>query len=178
MRHGRPSDPDRVGCYFCNDVVAPADSVTERTLDQQCTVSRPGLSSVAGALAGEMAAALVAGGGRAEAKSEEAVAREAVEDRNTGASLGAVPHMVRGCLFGFTQGSMRGPAFSQCVGCSDRVLERLRSEGWGFVKAVAGNGGVLEAATGLDELRRRVMSVEVGEEGAEGGEGSDDWEEI
>ncbi|OXB61248.1 hypothetical protein ASZ78_006383 [Callipepla squamata] len=78
----------KLGCYFCNDVVAPGDSTRDRTLDQQCTVSRPGLAMIAGALAVELMVSVLQHpeGGYAVASSSD----DRMNEPPT--SLGLVPH--------------------------------------------------------------------------------------
>uniref|UniRef100_A0A3B3YCV7 Ubiquitin-like modifier-activating enzyme ATG7 n=1 Tax=Poecilia mexicana TaxID=48701 RepID=A0A3B3YCV7_9TELE len=80
----------KLGCYFCNDVVAPGDSTRDRTLDQQCTVSRPGLAMIAGALAVELMVSILqhSEGGYAVASSSD----DRMNEPPT--SLGLVPHQV------------------------------------------------------------------------------------
>jgi E1-like protein-activating enzyme Gsa7p/Apg7p len=57
MRHG--NDENNLGCYFCNDIISPIDTSSNRTLDQQCTISRPGISSICSGFASEMAISIL-----------------------------------------------------------------------------------------------------------------------
>ena len=106
-----------LGCYFCNDVVAPGDSMSDRTLDMQCTVTRAGVSAVAAALAVELAVSCIQHpqGGGAPAGVGAGEPPEGV--------LGIIPHTIRGSLHSFNQYLPTGPSFSQCTACSQKVLQ-------------------------------------------------------
>uniref|UniRef100_A0A3Q4B788 Ubiquitin-like modifier-activating enzyme ATG7 n=1 Tax=Mola mola TaxID=94237 RepID=A0A3Q4B788_MOLML len=130
MRHGLKKPPvsqrsslfsnipgHKLGCYFCNDVVAPGDSTRDRTLDQQCTVSRPGLAMIAGALAVEMMVSILqhSEGGYAVASSSD----DRMNEPPT--SLGLVPHQIRGFLSRFDNVLPASLAFDKCTACSPIV---------------------------------------------------------
>jgi ubiquitin-like modifier-activating enzyme ATG7 len=68
-------------CYFCSDIVSAANSRQKRPLDEQCTVTRPGLSFVAGGLCGELMVALI----------------------HSNSSEQYIPYQIRGYLEGFSQ---------------------------------------------------------------------------
>ncbi|KAI4827242.1 hypothetical protein KUCAC02_030652 [Chaenocephalus aceratus] len=143
MRHGLKKPPVRsslfsnipghkLGCYFCNDVVAPGDSTRDRTLDQQCTVSRPGLAMIAGALAVEMMVSILqhTEGGYAIASSSD----DRMNEPPT--SLGLVPHQIRGFLSRFDNVLPASMAFDKCTACSPIVLEHYEKEGFNFLSNV------------------------------------------
>jgi ubiquitin-like modifier-activating enzyme ATG7 len=109
LRHGVP-DPDaaagggdpapcNLGCYFCNDVVAPTDSTRNRTLDQQCTATRPGLSAIASAISVELAVTLLHHPLRALAPAD---LHKQVGEESEAAGLGLLPHQIRGFLANFS----------------------------------------------------------------------------
>ncbi|CAO3677279.1 unnamed protein product [Umbelopsis ramanniana] len=129
MRHGvRASDENlsasgvntsQLGCYYCNDVVAPADSLTDRTLDQQCTVTRPGLSSIASAMAVELMVSVLHHKLGANAPADTAA--DDTEPNEDSSPLGILPHQIRGFLGNFNNMLIAGKSYDRCTACSETV---------------------------------------------------------
>ncbi|WWD07978.1 E1-like protein-activating enzyme Gsa7p/Apg7p [Kwoniella europaea PYCC6329] len=151
MRHGivkGDGDAAQLGCYYCNDVVAPTDSLTDRTLDQMCTVTRPGAAPLAAATATELLVSLLQHPLKAQAPAYEA----GVADDDHEAVLGRVPHQIRGILSQWRTMIIRGPAYNQCTACSPLVLNAYRQGGAKWLLEVFARAELLEQVTGLDQL--------------------------
>jgi len=180
MRHGcRSSDPSapKLGCYYCNDVVAPADSLTDRTLDQMCTVTRPGLASIASSIAVELLVSLLQ-----HPKGIEAPAPPPVQDvggppksstEGTESILGLVPHQLRGFLAQFSNVLITGSAYERCTACSDLVIDEYKRKGFEMLLQAFNDPQYLEQVTGLDKMKEEAEAMLDDVEW-----GSDDDEEI
>ena len=183
MRHGPPTsallavtsstitnadtaDRPRLGCYFCSDVVAPENSMRDRTLDQQCTVTRPGLAPIAASMATELMVAMFH-----HPMGHCAPAPERRRDNNAGefapvddgtdpssSALGRLPHQIRGTVVTYTMMTPTIPAFQSCTACSDSVVEAYRKNRFDFVKCVCcdDDGSYLEEVSGLASFREEA----------------------
>jgi len=179
MRHGPPSsclssisddnNCQRLGCYFCSDVVAPENSTRDRTLDQQCTVTRPGLAPIAASMATELMVAMFH-----HPLGHCAPAPEQRRDNNSGAyapvddgkdasssALGKLPHQIRGTVVTYTMMTPTIPAFPSCTACSNCVVKEYQKERFEFVKAVCcdEDGSYLEKVSGLDKFREEAAKM-------------------
>lgn len=186
---------DRLGCYFCNDIIGPSNSTADTTLDQQCTVARPGLSALCGALSVEMMAAVLQHPKGVDAPppppppsstdGSESLTTDDHASTPVSPALGHVPHMIRGQLTGFSQMILTGRAFSQCPACSECIVHAYLNDPSGFVLNAVSHPAYLEDLTGLTELHQLgdavIQAATTGDgRGTErgGGEGIDDWEEL
>ena len=141
MRHGSKiiNKPD-MACYFCQDVVAPQDSTTNRTLDQQCTVSRPGLSYISSGLAVELAMSSLT---------------------ETLGNYEETPQQIRIFLSNYNQVLVKDmKRFDMCTACGDGVMEAYGRDGFGFVKSVCDGTVNLEDISGLVKLQNCEVDID------------------
>lgn len=184
MRHGAtPKDGSEktLGCYFCNDVVVATDSQKDLTLDQQCTVTRPGVAAIASALLVELLASVLQHPeGHHAAAPKPAVDSSSYDRDPQDHPLGLVPHQIRGFLSTFQNMMIRGESYPCCSACSKPVLEAYQKDGWGFVKKALEEKDYVAELSGLAEVQRRAeaMAAEVDFSDEEGVEGDDDGEAV
>lgn len=159
MRHGVSSQPkeEQLGCYFCNDVVAPANSLKSATLDQQCTVTRPGVAAIASALAVELLVSILQHPDKAAASAPPINNPQAQHPDHP---LGSVPHSLRGFLTDWRTLTIRGQAYDCCSACSPTILSLYNDEGWDFVKRAINEKGYVEEVSGLAEVQRRAEELD------------------
>ena len=158
--NGKGIPGSMLGCYFCNDVVAPTDSTRDRTLDQQCTVSRPGLSMMAGAMAVELFISVLQHQEQALAPADS---NPDMDDASPESPLGLVPHQIRGFLARFHNVLPASQRFDKCTACSGIVLSHYHSEGFEFLLKVFNTPNFLEDLTGLSQLYAETLDDHIWE---------------
>eukprot|EP01083_Nonionella_stella_P114354 338068_1 len=137
MRHCHNNDG--LACYFCSDVVAPMDSISDRSLDEQCTVTRPGLAPLASGLGCELLISYLQ------------------KDANTRLSTEQIPHQIRGYLYDFRQIAIKPtPSYPHCVACSSLVVDEYAKQGWKFILRALNEPKYVETVCGLNKLKDEI----------------------
>ncbi|KAG6610711.1 E1-like protein-activating enzyme Gsa7p/Apg7p [Phytophthora cinnamomi] len=148
--HGNATTPS-LGCYFCNDIVSPRDSLKDRTLDQMCTVTRPGLAPIAAATAVELLVAVL------HSPQGKYVGAEKPSDGSV--PMGYIPHQLRGFLNAFQNMVITGEAFDKCIACSSKVLGAYNADALGLLEKACNSTAYLEELTGLNQLTEEADSL-------------------
>ncbi|KAL3469464.1 hypothetical protein BJX99DRAFT_265169 [Aspergillus californicus] len=157
MRHGVVNDQnpaDELGCYFCNDVVAPMNSQKDQTLDQQCTVTRPGVAGIASALLVELLVSILQ-----HPLGAAAGAPRTKHSHQDGHPLGLVPHQIRGFLSTFENVPVVGRSYKCCSACSGNIISEYKKEGWNFIQRALNEVGYVETLSGLKEVQETAEAT-------------------
>ena len=136
MRHG--NNENKLGCYFCTDISTPGDTSGNRTLDQQCTISRPGVSMICSGLATELAMGC---GNSALNKSDKE------ED---------IPHQLRGNLINYEMQHFNFKYNTNCVACSDNIVKTYKEDRLNFAIGVMNDPYYIEKTCGIHELIQKI----------------------
>ena len=145
----------RLGCYFCNDILSPQNSMKNRTLDQQCTVTRPGLSFISSGFACELLVALLH-----HPLGVGAPSFDPEVTKNEETCFGVLPHFLRGSCSEYDSKIFVSEAFSNCVACSDYVLKEFCDDRNAFVYGVMNDPNYLQDVTKIADVLKETEEGE------------------
>ena len=149
-------DYTKLGCYFCADIVAPSNSTNDRTLDQQCTVSRPGISMISSAMAVELMVSVLHHPLKGQAPGSIVTA-----NNPESSILGPVVHQIRGMLHSYQSMYPTTPCFDRCTACSKTIIEMYLKDKKAFLlNAFNGPAKYLEDVSGLTSLKKNMNELE------------------
>lgn len=130
--------------------------MADRTLDQQCTVTRPGLSYVSSGFAVELLVNLVshplgnnAPGYHAD---EPAIYKGKPIEIPQDADMGIVPQHIRGSVGYFETKVMQSSAFDYCLACSKPIVEDFVKDKRAMVTKAVNDPEYLQVASGIQEM--------------------------
>ena len=136
MRHGNKEN--NLGCYFCTDIVTPSDTSGSRTLDQQCTISRPGVSMICSGLAIELGMSCIN------------------SSLNKGSSDLDYPHQIRGNLIDYNMNCFRFSGNRNCVACSENMIRNYLEKRDEFLVNVMNDPYYIEKISGVQDLIKNM----------------------
>lgn len=139
MRHGRMEHEDdklEWGCYFCQDILEPKNSQDNATMDQKCTVTRPGVAGIVSGYAVELMVSCIAD-------------RQHLQKPLT--KINIIPQQIRGDLSTFETKISMGPQSSCCLACSDSVMAFFEAdEALELINGVINNPKILHDIVGFN----------------------------
>lgn len=131
----------------------------DQTLDQQCTVTRPGVAAIASALLVEMLTSLLQHPKGKDAPAPQPTGGVIPERDPPNHPLGLVPHQIRGFVSTFQNMVIRGQSYDCCSACSPKILDAYRTEDWEFVKRALLEKDYVAELSGLAEVQRRAEEL-------------------
>ena len=156
--------------------LTPTQSLSNATLDQQCTVTRPGIAPLASSLLVELLVSILQHPARARAPTgitapQSTTTTPTAPSNPTNPShpslpaplphpLGTIPHTIRGYLSSFSNLLVQGTPYDCCSACSSTVLAHYATDPWAFVRRALNEKGWVEEMSGLAEVQRKADEAE------------------
>tara|TARA_Y100000590_G_scaffold387439_1_gene461026 strand:- start:970 stop:2772 length:1803 start_codon:yes stop_codon:yes gene_type:complete len=148
---------ENLGCYFCNDVVAPRNSSHKLTLDQQCTVTKPGVATIASSLAVELFISLIQ---QKYNNKNNLIKSDTFQNNFNKSNISLIPHQIRGNISNYKYYLPTSPPFKHCTACSSIIKQEFNKHKHNFIIKVCNNPGYLEDLSGLTEFHKQTELID------------------